>query len=185
MKKWKTLKTESILESDYINLTRNTIEMPSGKIIEPWYRIVDVNFSVVVPVTLDKKIVIVEQYRYGVEEYTLELPSGKINRGESSENAAKRELREETGYTSDSFERIACDIAEDSSMKTNRFDVFIAHNVKKTHEQFLDHTEEIEVIEFPFLDAIHMAMTGKVIGQPSIIGLFMAAFHLGHARLSA
>lgn len=183
MKKYKTLRSESIHRSAYITLTKDTVQTPTGKIIEPWYKIHDENFSVIIPITSNNTIVMVEQYRHGIGEYTIELPSGKIEPGESSIEGAKRELREETGYVSNEIERIAREIAEDSSMKTNRFDIFIAKNAHKMHEQQLDHTEDIKVLEIPVPEAIQMAMTGKIIGQPSIIALFFAAFYLDHARL--
>jgi len=55
----------------------------------------------VLAVTADKKIIFVRQYRYAVGEYLLELPAGKLEKGEDPQSAIRRELKEETGYTGD------------------------------------------------------------------------------------
>lgn len=55
----------------------------------------------VIPLTPDNEIVLVEQYRYGIEQPTLELPGGMVDPGESPLETSKRELLEETGYAGD------------------------------------------------------------------------------------
>lgn len=77
---------------------RELVRMPDGNQIE-WYYL-DTPLSVmIVPVTVEGNLVFVRQYRHNLKAYTIELPAGTVDGSESVEQAALRELREETGYT--------------------------------------------------------------------------------------
>lgn len=70
----------------------------------PYYSLRMPDYVSIVAVTIDGEIVLVRQYRPAVERYTLELPSGHLERNESPEEAARRELREETGFQAEHVE---------------------------------------------------------------------------------
>jgi ADP-ribose pyrophosphatase len=65
----------------------------------PFYAVQSNDYVSVLPVTASGNVVLVRQFRPAVEDYTLELPSGHVDNGESPEEAAGRELSEETGYS--------------------------------------------------------------------------------------
>lgn len=79
----------------------------------------------VIPVTPDDEIVVVEQYRYGIEEPTLEIPGGMVDVGEAPKEAAARELLEETGYRSSSWERLG-KVSANPAIMNNFCHLFLA-----------------------------------------------------------
>ena len=95
---WKVLKRDIVFQDTWVQLEASRCELPDGRIIEPFYIRRDPDFAVVVAVTKDGRLVLVRQYRHGVEKVLLELPAGAIEKGEDPKVAAGRELLEETGY---------------------------------------------------------------------------------------
>ena len=99
----------------------------------------------IIPITLDKKIIMVNQYRFGSKEISLEIPGGVTNKGETPKEAALRELREETGYESNKvFElgRVFCNPA----LMSNYTFSFLALDVENKYSQELDDMEDIEIL---------------------------------------
>lgn len=101
----KTLKQEQIFQGAIIKIERLTVELPNGHtatrdiVRHP-------GGAVVAPVTDDGRIIMVEQFRKPIEKTIIELPAGKLDRGEKPELCAARELREETGCTAEKLEKI-------------------------------------------------------------------------------
>ncbi len=102
----------------------------------------------VVAITEDNKIVLVEQYRFGMDEITIETPAGAINRGEDPLAAAKRELEEETGYISDEWESLGR-VSVNPAFMTNSAHFFLAKNCRPDGEQNFDPDEDIELVIKP------------------------------------
>ncbi|MHA1983365.1 MAG: NUDIX hydrolase [Candidatus Hodarchaeales archaeon] len=85
----------------------------------------------ILPFFDDEKIVIVKQFRYAIKQDIYELPAGKIEPNELLSDALKRELEEETGYTSDEFHKLIT-IAHASGYSSEILHLYIAKNLKKT-----------------------------------------------------
>lgn len=101
----KTIKTETIYEGRIISLQVDHIELPNGKTATR--EIVRHPGAVCVLALLDDKMLVVEQYRKPLGKSQVELPAGKLERGENPMEAAGRELEEETGYRSQSLRHIS------------------------------------------------------------------------------
>ena len=115
----------------------------------------------VIPLTEENEIVLVEQYRYGIQEPTLELPGGMIDLGESPLETCKRELLEETGYAGDEFVDLGR-VSSNPAMLTNYTYTYVIKNCKKVQEQKLDGNERINVHLMPLDDFLEMVNRGEV-----------------------
>ncbi len=99
IKTWETLRRQQVLDaSPWIRVWREEIRLPNGHIVDDYYTIETHEFVVVVPITSQGEALILRQYRHGAHEIVLNFPAGFIKYGESSLQAAQRELLEETGY---------------------------------------------------------------------------------------
>lgn len=101
----KTIKTEHIFTGKVISLQVDDVELPDGKTAKR--EIVKHPGAVaVIAVTADNKIVMVEQFRKALERNLVEIPAGKLEKGEDPLSCAARELEEETGYVSETLELV-------------------------------------------------------------------------------
>lgn len=168
VKKWEVLDRKTVLEDKWIHIEASKCKLSDGTIIEPFYVNHIPDFAVIVPVTEEGNVVLVRQYRHGVEEVLLELPAGCMEAGEEPEISARRELAEETGCTGGEWEFLF-KLSPDASKSSNYAWCFLAKGVRRTQVQHLDETEELEIVEMPvsevrealdkgqFVQAVHAA----------------------------
>ena len=119
-------------------------------------------------------MVLVRQYSHGAQKVILELPGGAMNaEDESPLHAARRELLEETGYTSDTFIQIGC-VSPNPANQTNLIYSFLALDAEKVGSQHLDETEEIEVVLKPLDEVITIAKNGELFQSMQVSAVFYA-----------
>jgi 8-oxo-dGTP pyrophosphatase MutT (NUDIX family) len=99
----------------------------------------------VVAVTPEGALVLVRQWRHGTRRFELELPAGVIEPDETPEQAAARELREETGYTAERLVRLG-EVAPNAAFQTNRCFTVLAEGCRRTAETEFDPGEDIELV---------------------------------------
>jgi ADP-ribose pyrophosphatase len=102
----------------------------------------------VVAITEEDELALVWQYRFGTEEMSLELPGGVIDPGETPLEAARRELREETGYDAPHFEPLS-QVHPNPALQGNVCHSFIARGARLVGPQQLDDDEECELLLVP------------------------------------
>ena len=98
MKPWKLLKTEYLVDAPWLKVAKETCELPNGKVIDDFYTLWQPDWVLILARTAEGKWVMTEQYRHGTGKIALEFPAGIIDKGETTEQAAIRELQEECGY---------------------------------------------------------------------------------------
>jgi len=122
------------------------------------------------PVLDEERIILVNQYRYGVQDNMWELPAGTINIGESPIQCAQREIEEELGYQAKKWTKInSCYSSPHYS--TEIIHSFIAEDLLKT-ETNLDEDEIIEVRIFTKQDVKKMMRDGQIVDAKTLITLF-------------
>lgn len=119
---------------------------------------------------------LVKQYRRPLDDFILELPAGKLEQGEDSLEGAKRELREETGFTAEEFVYLGADYVSPGYC-TEKIYVYLALGLKAGEAQ-PDGDEFVEVYSYPLDTLVDMVMDGTLYDAKTVIGILKAKKYL-------
>jgi ADP-ribose pyrophosphatase len=115
----------------------------------------------VVALTPDGRIVLVRQFRYGIDEFSLEIPGGVMEAGEDPVEAGLRELREETGYTG-APAKLLGSVHPNPAIQSNRCHFVFVEAAVKSHELAWDQDEELHVTTEPVESVLAWARSGGI-----------------------
>jgi 8-oxo-dGTP pyrophosphatase MutT (NUDIX family) len=132
----------------------------SGKASE-FYVVSTHDWVNVVALTRDQRLVMVRQFRHGTKRVTLEIPGGAVDEGEDALAAAKRELREETGYASDRWIRLGL-VEPNPAIQDNRCISFLAFDAEGVGPLEPDENEEITVVTLPWEEVKAKVLSGEI-----------------------
>ena len=116
----------------------------------------------VVALTTDDQLVLVRQFRYGIDEFSLEIPGGVIEAGEDPVLAGLRELQEETGFTG-APARLLGSVHPNPAIQSNRCHFVFVEAAVKSHELAWDADEEIHVTTLPVEEVLNLARSGGIV----------------------
>ncbi len=151
--------SEEIFNGRLLHVFRDTVELPNGKHSTREY--IRHNGAVaVVPVDEDGNVYMVRQYRHAVGRVTLEIPAGKIDRGEEPLAAAERELSEETGLLNAAYEHIG-NLLPSVAYTSEVIYMYIARGFT-VGEQHTDPDEFVQVVKIPLTELVKMVMSGQI-----------------------
>lgn len=167
----KKIDSQRIYEGAIMNVRRDTVTAPKGK---AYREIVEHNGAVAaVALTDEGNIVMVRQYRYACGRAILEIPAGKIDKGETDPlEAMKRELKEETGYSASQILHMG-DVNPSCAYSEEVIHLYLMTGLTPG-EQDLDEDEALEVIEMPFEEVYGMAVRGELVDSKTLAALLMA-----------
>ena len=159
---WKTIKSETVIEDYHVTVKKNAVQLSDGAVIEDFYTVTIPDAAMVAAITPEGKILLKTEFRYAIGEDVIECPAGMFEKDETDPLAvAKRELLEETGYTSDSWTYLGSTL-ESTSKLTNRMHLFLAKDCVQTGMQHLDVNEHLTVTEVYLDTAVGMVMNGSI-----------------------
>jgi ADP-ribose pyrophosphatase len=143
LKRWKQLSSKIIIKNPWWMYKLDEFQIPNG--IKGEYHYVHTNgASMIIPMTNDGKIILVNQYRYLCDKESIEFPCGGVKEGKSYEEMAHIELEEETGFRSNDLEHIA-EFNPYNGVTNEICKVFIAKELVQS-KAIPDSTEEFEIL---------------------------------------
>lgn len=144
MKAWTLVESRDVLKDEWLHVSASKVITAGGVCLDPFYRIHQRDWVIVLGQTEQGSWVLVRQYRFGADAVFWEFPAGTLEPGEELLQAAQREMLEETGYGEGNWELLGSYFVNPAHC-TNSFHVFLAQNLVAVSEPHWDEGEEMEV----------------------------------------
>ena len=173
---WKRLRSTYLIDSTYLKIRRDEIELPDGSVLPDYYIREARGFAIVIARTAAQRFLAIEQYRYASDDVGLEFVAGSLERDEEPLHCARRELREETGYEAPTW-RLLGEFRPDPVRSTSTAYLFFADGAFRAGEPELEPTEQIESAELTLEELLAAVRERHMHAGPSL-----AAFAIGMAH---
>ncbi len=171
---WTRLNSRYVGEYKIIRVREDRYRFEPGDLVADFLVCESSDWVVVLPITVDGQVVFVRQFRHGVAQVVLEIPGGLIDGRESAEEAARRELREETGYEAASLRKVA-ELLPNPALNNAHCHVVLAEGCRPVRSQALDPLEQIEVVTHPLASIPELIRTGQFVHAQAIAAFACAA----------
>ncbi len=158
-----------VYDGSFIQVRKDHAATPDGQVHSREY-IMHPGAVAVLPLLDNGNLVLERQFRYAPRREFVEIPAGKIDRGEDILLCGQRELLEETGYVASEWTHLATTWPA-IGYADERIEYFLARGLTHQGSQ-LDHGEFIEIFELPLAEAIEWVRLGKIDDSKTIVGLF-------------
>src|SRR5712691_7574403 len=165
-----------VYDGKLLKVHSDTVRLPDGGTAEREY-IEHPGAVAVIALTDSGGLVMERQHRYPLGRDMIELPAGKIDPGEEPLAAARRELKEETGYTAAQWRQVAT-IHIAIAYSNERIEIYLAKGLERGGAK-LDDEEFLEVFDLPLATALAWVREGKITDSKTVAGLFWAEKILG------
>lgn len=163
----KIIKSDTVFSTPWFNIEEKTV----NGLKSPYYALKLLDYVSILAIDTESRVLLVRQFRPAVNEDTLELPSGHVEEGERPEEAARRELLEETGYEAKSLELLGI-LNPDVGRLSNKLWCFFAPNVSKRKDIAAE--EGIELRRSSVDQLMNLIQEGKFSHALNIAVLFLA-----------
>jgi 8-oxo-dGTP pyrophosphatase MutT (NUDIX family) len=180
MKLWKRLGERRLLQTRVFDVKQMTLEHPGRTEPVDFYAISSGDWVNVVPLTPGGQVLLIRQYRAGTHEICLEIPGGMVDPGERPEQAAARELAEETGFVAARLEPLGM-VKPNPAIQDNRCFTFLALGCEQRTGTDFDPDEHIETELAPLAGIPAMIADGRI-DHALVVAAF---YHFFVARSSA
>jgi 8-oxo-dGTP pyrophosphatase MutT (NUDIX family) len=174
VKPWKVLESRKLVDRRWLCLLEQRVLLPNGHVIDEFHRLETPDWVAVIALTPAREVVVVEQYRHGLGRMSRELPAGVIDAGETPEQAARRELLEETGYLASSLVPVF-EVSPEPQRSTSRAHFFVARNVACSGQAHPEPSEVIEVHHVPLGQLLDEAVSGRMDHAAHVCALLAAS----------
>lgn len=169
---WKRERSEQVADCRVFKVRRDHSADPRDGRVHDFYVVEAPDWINVIPLTGDGRVILIEQFRHGTCEVSLEIPGGMVDAGESPQDAAARELLEETGYEAGEVVLLGR-TRPNPAIQDNWIHTFVARGVRYKCEPSNAGTEQTVVRLFPLEQIPSLIFEGKITHS-----LVVAGFHM-------
>lgn len=170
--RWEKLSRASLAKTRIFDLDQITYRHPVRGTERDFVVLNPPDWVNVIAVTPDHQLVLVKQFRYGLDDFALEIPGGVVDKGENFVEAGLRELREETGYEGREA-RLLGAVSPNPAIQSNRCHIVMVTDARPTSEVAWDPDEEIEVSLLPVDEVLALARKGEISHSLVLNALFL------------
>lgn len=164
----KRIGRQEVYKGKIFTVVQDEIEFEDGNRAQ-WDLVMHNGACAIVPLTEQLEVILVKQYRNAENGDVLEIPAGKLEKGEDPLACAHRELEEEIGYKAQSMEKL-CAMYTAVGFSDEKLHLYLATQLTMS-KQHLDEDEYIELVTYPIEEAIKMIFTGEIKDSKTIVGL--------------
>jgi ADP-ribose pyrophosphatase len=170
LKPWTIISSHVDKSYGLFNLRRDRARSPRTGETHDFFVLESPSWVNIIPLTPANEVVLIRQYRFGVQDMTLEIPGGLMGESDSPEEAARRELREETGYREEKLISLGA-VHPNPAIQNNLCYTFLAADVFPVGKLLQDDREDIEVVLQP-LPKIPRLIREGMISHALVIAAF-------------
>ncbi len=169
--------TERVFDGNLLHVDRDRVRLPSGG--ESGRELIrHVGAVCVVPLNEKNEVIMERQFRYPINEVISEIPAGKLDsKTEDRLEAAKRELREETGLTADSW-MVLGELYPTAAYSDEKLTIYLARGLHQGKRE-LDEDEFLNVHAVPLTELVFQVMRGEILDSKTQIAILKTARFLG------
>ena len=170
----KTIQRKTIFQGKIIDLYLDDVELPNGK--TSIREIVKHPGAVaVIAITDEEKMILVEQFRKPMERTLVEIPAGKLEKGEEPINSARRELEEETGYTCKTLTHLVS-FYTSPGFSDELLHVYLAEGLVKNGQLHTDEDEFVRLMEVSLPEALELVKEQKIMDAKTVYAVLYWQF---------
>ena len=159
--RWEKLGSTTVAQTRVLDLLGVRYRHPARGTEKDFVVVAPADWSNVLALTTDGRLVLVRQFRFGIDEFSLEIPGGVMEAGEDPIEAGLRELREETGFTG-TRARVLGSVNPNPAIQSNRCHFVLVEDAVQSAALEWDADEEIEVTTVPVDEVLAHARAGGI-----------------------
>lgn len=182
--RWQKIRSEPHATTRIFDVTKEFYRHPQRERDQDFVVINAPDWVNVIAITPDQHLVLVRQFRFGINGFSVEIPGGVMDPGEDPVTAGLRELREESGFVGTKA-RLLGSVHPNPAMQNNRCHLVLVEEASQAVELDWDPDEEFEIMSKPVDEVYELAYAGGITHAMVLDALLLFAPHWAKLRRHA